>query len=90
MRAIKNWTKELPADVYGRLCNCRNIRSDVETLVNVRWAAMVAAGMKEDGFTKEDALVYILDLLDSNGQYLDLTRGEYDSLIREHRQSERS
>lgn len=76
----KNWTDKLPADVYGRLCNCRTSRHDVKTLVDVKWAAMVEAGKREQGFTKEDALVCILDLLDLNGQYLDLTRGEYDAL----------
>lgn len=77
---IKHWTDNLPADVWIRLCECRSRRSDVQTLVDVKWADMVKKGKREQGFTKEDALVEILDLLDSNGQYLDLTRAEYDAL----------
>ena len=83
MEAKKNWMNNLPADVESRLGNCRSRRSDIEILVNVKWAAMIANGMKEQGFVKEDALVYVLDLLDSNGQWFDLTRGEYDSLKHE-------
>lgn len=80
---MKNWMTNLPGDVYNRLCECRSRRSDLETLVNVRWAAMIEAGKKEQGFTKEDALADILDLLDSNNQWVDLTREEYDSLKEE-------
>lgn len=76
----KKWTEYLPRDVYHRLCECRTRREDVETLVNVKWYAMTLDGKDKEGFTKEDALVCILDLLDSNSQYLDLTRAEYDAL----------
>lgn len=79
----KSWTDRLPEDVHNRLCNCSSRRSDLQTLVNVKWAAMVEAGKKEQGFTKEDALVSILDLLDSNGQFFDLSRAEYDGLKHE-------
>ena len=78
-----HWTDKLPDDVNNRLSNCRSRRSDIKTLVNVKWAAMVEEGKREQGFTKEDALVCVLDLLDSNGQFVDLTREEYDSLKRE-------
>jgi hypothetical protein len=77
---MKNWTDRLPEDVYNRLCNCCSRQSDIATLVNVKWAAMIEAGEREEGFTKEDALVQILDLLDSNGQFFDLSRAEYDGL----------
>lgn len=83
MEVKKNWMKNLPADVYDRLAACHSIRSDIKILVNVKWAAMIADGAKEQGFIKEDALVYILDLLDSNGQFVDLSRGEYDALKHE-------
>lgn len=83
MSSGKRWTDKLPTDVHNRLCNCCSRRSDIETLVNVKWAAMVEAGKKDEGFTKEDALVSILDLLDSNGQFFDLTRAEYDALKHE-------
>lgn len=83
MTNIKHWTSRLPADVYGRLCSCRSSRHDLQTLVNVKWTTMKEAGKDKEGFTKEDALVEILDLLDCNNQYTDLTRAEYDALIAE-------
>ena len=76
----KRWVDGLPADVYARLCNCRSRKSDIAVLVNVKWAAMKENGKHEQGFVKEDALVDILELLDGNGQYIDLTSDEYDSL----------
>ena len=78
---VKHWTDSLSSDVYNRLCNCSSVRSDIEPLVNAKWAAMVAEGKKEQGFTKEDALVNVLDLLDCNGRSFDLSRDEYDALI---------
>ena len=76
----KKWADRLPQDVYNRLCNCCSRRSDIQTLVNVKWAAMIESGRREEGFTKEAALVQILALLDSNGQFFDLSRAEYDGL----------
>ena len=78
-----NWTKKLPVVVYRRLCECRTRREDLRTLVDVRWADMREAGKEAEGFTKEDALVCILDLLDLNGQWrfgAEMTRAEYDAL----------
>ena len=83
MSNSKNWTDYLPVDVHNRLCNCCSRRSDLEILVNAKWRMMVEEGKKEQGFTKEDALVCILDLLDCNGQFFDLSSGEYDSLKHE-------
>ncbi len=79
----KRWTDLLPGDVSRRLAECRNTRDDVQILVNVKWAFMKERGKDKEGFTKEDALVDILDLLDSNSQYLDLSREEYDALWKE-------
>ena len=80
---MANWMDKLPADVYSRLAACRSRRSDIGILVNCKWAAMVEAGKRDEGFTKENALVSILDLLDSNDQFVDLTRAEYNALIAE-------
>ena len=74
------WIENLPGEVSQRLGNCRSRKIDIETLVNVKWAAMVEAGKKEQGFTKEDALISILELLDCNGQFFDITQDEYDEL----------
>lgn len=77
----KNWTSNLPADVYLRLCECRNTRDDLPILVNTRWAWMKDKE-KFDGFTKEDALVYVLELLDCNSQWelADVSEDEYNDL----------
>ena len=77
------WTdylKETNPDVYGRLCDCRNTKEDLLILVNSRWRWIQNNGKSE--LTKEDALVDILDWLDSNNQWklTDLTREEYDEL----------
>ena len=77
-----NWTDRLPCDVYRRLCTCRNLKSDLPILTDAKWAEMVEKGMHKEGLTKEDALVAVLDHLDCNSQWFDLTRAEYDALIR--------
>ena len=71
-------------DVYNRLCACSNTKEDLPHLVNTRWMWMQSKGKDKEGFTKEDALVDILEWLDSNGQWqlADLTREEYDELRR--------
>ena len=76
--------KEKKPDVYGRLCSCSNTKEDLPYLVNIRWMWMQNKGKDKDGFTKEDALVDILEWLDSNSQWqlADLTREEYDELKR--------
>ena len=76
------WTDKLESGVYERLCNCRSRKSDIEPLTNAKWAAMKEAGKDKQGFTKEDALVAVLEMLDCNGQCFDLTVDEYNELIR--------
>ena len=79
--AKQKWTDYLSADVYGRLCNCCNTKSDLPVLVDARFAWM-RTQEKYKGFTKEDAVVYILDLLDCNNQWqlCEITRDEYNDL----------
>ena len=77
------WTeylKETNPTVYGRLCACHNTKEDLPVLVNSRWR-WIQDNVKST-LTKEDALVDILDWLDSNSQWklTDLTREEYDEL----------
>ena len=73
---------EKKPDVYHRLCACSNTKEDLPYLVNIRWMWMQSKGKDKQGFTKEDALVDILEWLDCNGQWElgDLTREEYDDL----------
>lgn len=76
------WTDRLSGEVYHRLCECRSRKEDLRFLVNAKWETMKEQGKDKEGFTKEDALVQILDLLDCNGQWMltDLTKDEYDRL----------
>ena len=75
--------KEVATETYTRLGACRITKKDIETLVNVKWTMMVEAGKREQGFTKEDALIDVLELLDCNGQYFDLSKEEYNELKRD-------
>ena len=76
------WTDRLENGVYQRLCNCQSKKSDIQSLVNAKWGSMKEVGKDKDGFSKEDALVSVLELLDSNGQFFDLTTEEYEDLSR--------
>ncbi|NLE05248.1 MAG: hypothetical protein GX638_10690 [Crenarchaeota archaeon] len=79
---MKNWTDNLTGDVYNRLGNCRTVKNDLESLVNAKWLSYKESGKDKDGFTKEDALISILELLDCNGFYVDLSRDEYNELCK--------
>lgn len=77
------WTTKLSEGVYTRLCNCRTIKADLPELVNTLWVAYQEEGTdKTKGYTKEDALCFILELLDCNSCYIDLTKEEYETLCR--------
>ena len=81
---MSKWTDKLSGDVYDRLCHCRNTKADLPALVNAKWMHYKEQGKDKQGFTKEDALVSVLELLDSNSQWelADLTKDEYDELKR--------
>lgn len=78
-----NWTEYLDHEVRYRLAQCCSRKSDLSLLVNARWTYMLNQGMDKQGFTKEDALIAILELLDENGQDIgySLTVTEYNDLI---------
>lgn len=76
------WTDRLESGVYERLCGCHSRNSDIEHLVNAKWGSMKEAGKDQQGFTKEDALISILELLECNGQFFDLTVEEYENFSR--------
>ena len=80
---MKKWTDKLSNDVYVRLCNCMTKKSDIQELVNAKWLLYKEIGKDKEGFTKEDALVSVLELLDCNSSCFDLTEEEYDNLIAE-------
>lgn len=78
----KKWVDYLRTDVFNRLGACANTKADIKHLVDTRWQYLKDNGKDKKGFTKEDALVQVLDWLDANGQWslTDLTREEYDIL----------
>lgn len=80
-----SWMWNLPSDVCGRLGACHNTKEDISALVNIRWAWMKSHQEKFKKFTKEDALIYVLELLDANSQWqlANLTCDEYNELKRE-------
>jgi hypothetical protein len=79
---MKKWTEHLTADVYSRLGNCRTIKNDLEQLVNAKWLSYKESGKDKDGFTKEDALISVLEHLDCNGFDTDLSHDEYNLLCK--------
>lgn len=81
---MKKWTEHLNQDVYERLCNCRSRKSDLTELVNAKWLSYKETGKDKEGFTKEDALVAVLELLECNNQDFgaELAIEEYDELVR--------
>ena len=78
------WTDYLSEEVRARLANCNSRKEDIADLVNAKWRKMKEQGKDKQGFTKEDALVSVLDLLDSNSCNYDLTREEYQDLKFDH------
>ncbi len=74
------WTDFMSSDVYERLCACRTIKADLPELVGAMWTAYQKDGKAARGFTKEDALVLVLEILDCNSCFFDLTKEEYDDL----------
>lgn len=79
---MKKWTEKLPEAIYTRLCNCKIRKEDIQTLVNAKWGAYKEEGKEKRGFTKEDALIAILELLECNSTIIDLTEEEYNELWR--------
>ena len=78
----KHWTDNLAEDIGTRLANCRTRKEDLPALLNAMWLSYKENGKSEKGFTKEDALVAVLELLDCNSCFFDLTRDEYRELCR--------
>lgn len=79
---MNEWTKKLPEDIYTRLCYCTTMKKDIPTLVNAKWVAYKEESKDKKGFTKEDALIAILELLECNSITIDLTEEEYNELYR--------
>lgn len=74
--------KYLSEAVYNRLADCRNLKSDLQELTDAMWKDLQDKGKDKQGFTKEDALCQVLDWLEYNSQDFDLTKEEYNELIK--------
>ena len=73
----KKWTDLLEEGVCVRLAECRSRKADILPLAQAKWATI----KNDPDFTKEDALVQVLELLDCNSKFFDLTRDEYDNIL---------
>lgn len=71
------WTYNLNSDVYSRLCRCASLKRDILPLARAKWESL----KDKSGYTPEDALVYVLELLDENSCYFDLTKEEYNDTV---------
>lgn len=78
--APPQWTDYLEEAVYNRICNCKTLRADVPALVSAKWRFYTETGKDKSGLTKEDALVSVLELLDSNSSTIEITSEEYAAL----------
>lgn len=76
MNYRNHWTDLLKGDIRDRLYNCTSKKGDIRPLTEARYTFMKTA----PGYTREQALVDILDYLDSNGRFFDLTGEEWDRL----------
>lgn len=80
---VKSWTELLLDNVYNRLCNCCSRKTDIPILLDARWQWTQDTSRDKQGYTKEDCLIYVLELLDSNGleDITDLTSIEWENLL---------
>lgn len=79
---MKKWVDYLSGDVYNRLANCTTTKADLPKLVNAKWKHYQDIGKDEKGFTKEDALIDVLELLDCNSVEFFLTADEMNELTK--------
>ena len=79
MNDKKRWTELLSSDVSNRLANCCTVKNDILPLAQARWSWLKEN--KSDDYVKEDALVYVLELIDCNSVFIDLTKAEYNDIL---------
>lgn len=78
-----SWLDYLPYNVYMRLAQCQTIKGDLPILLNAKWQWAQDTG-HYSGYTKEDLLDGILELLDCNGLNIgaELTVKEWRNLVK--------
>lgn len=74
---MTRWTDFLSEAVYNRLAACRSTKADILPLAKAKWTVL----QHREGFAPEDALVSVLELLDCNSCYFDLTADEYNDIL---------
>ena len=81
--SIVSWPDYLPYNVRLRLAQCQTIKDDLPILLDAKWKWAQDTGYY-NGYTKEDILVDILDLLDCNGldNVTELTMEELSNLVK--------
>lgn len=78
-----SWLDYLSYNVRLRLAQCQTTKGDLSMLLDAKWQWAQDTG-KYNGYTKEDILVDILDLLDCNGldSVTELTQEEWNNLVK--------
>lgn len=74
------WTDSLNKDIYERLCDCFSTKDDILPLAQARWS-WIKQREQYELYSKEDALCFVLELLEANSCYFDLTKDEYDEVL---------
>lgn len=78
------WVDRLPENMRTRLAECRTIKADLDTLIRTRWGWMKEHGQgPAKGYTKMDAAIAVMELIDANGQIIDPTVEEWEALCSE-------
>lgn len=83
IHSTTNWLDYLPYNVRLRLAQCQTTKADLPILLEAKWQWAQDTG-RYSGYTKEDFLVDILDLLDCNELYsvTELTQEEWNNLVK--------
>lgn len=78
-----SWLDYLPHNVHLRLAQFQTTKGDLPILLDAKWRWAQDAGHC-NGYTKEDMLADILDLLDCNGldSVTELTMKEWRDLVK--------
>ncbi len=75
---MDNKWRNLPPNVYDRLCSCSSIKSDMLPLSRCVYHWNIE---KSGHCDPEDAVVEVLELLDCNSCFFDLEVDEYKEIL---------
>lgn len=74
------WTDSLKEDIYERLCGCYSTKDDILPLAQSRWS-WIKQRERCELYSKEDALCFVLELLEANSCDFELTQDEYNEVL---------